>query len=152
MSVFLISPYSSSVPSGNNPKNYPYWQTVVDKLYQKGHKVLQIGVVPEKPFEHADVLLNYPLEFIERLVPLVDCWLSVDNFFVHLASRIKPGIVLYGPSDPRLFGYDTNDNLFVLQEYFRAAQYDIWTNDAYDPKNFVPPEAVLAEIHKRRLL
>lgn len=146
MYTCLISPYSSTVPSGHNPKDYPYWQELVDGLLSLHYKVLQIGVEPEHRLVGADSLFNYPLKFIEHLVPAVDLWISVDNFFVHLATPIKPGIVLYGPSDPALFGYPQNNNLYVSSAGFRARQYDTWQLDTYNPANFVPASDILLQL------
>jgi ADP-heptose:LPS heptosyltransferase len=126
-----------------NPKDYPYWPQLVKALEDLGHTVVQIGLEGEKPLVdtfHKGLTLSE----ISMLVVESDFWISVDSFLPHLAHHLrKPGIVLWGPSDPRIFGYPENRNLTRGPTYYRKNQFSFWEDCTADPEAFVLPEDVL---------
>jgi ADP-heptose:LPS heptosyltransferase len=142
----IISPYSRKLRNGNqNPKNYPYWQELVEKLNERGYDVIQIGVQDEVPIKGViDVKYNLPLEELKALA--IECYtfISVDNFFPHLMSHTsKRGIVLWGRSDPKIFGYSQNINLLKDVKYLRSNQFDIWESIEYNPDIFIKPDEII---------
>ncbi len=145
----LISPYARKVTPQGNPKDYPYWDSVVKYLLKKNYQVVQVGISGEKEISAYICHFLKDLKLRELKEWILDCdfWLSVDNFFPHLAHLVgKPGIVLFGKSDPRIFGYEENINLFKSEKYFRKNQFDFWFNETFDPQVFVVPEVVFDKI------
>lgn len=151
--MIIISPWSRKLRNGvpNNPKDYPYWNELIESILKKYPKqnIVQVGVPGEKEFNKVTVMFGLPLDELKRLVKECDVWISVDNFFHHLASYIgKRGIVLFGQSDPLIFGDKNNINLLRDRSYLRPNHFDLWENAKFIPQAFVKPEKVLKEIKK----
>jgi ADP-heptose:LPS heptosyltransferase len=145
--MILISPYAKPLRNGgNNPKNFPYWKEVVSGL--NGEEIIQIGVGDEKPISNK-VKLKKNLSFaeIEELVKKCRVWVSIDTFLPHMAHHLgKPGVVIFGQSDPNIFGYPENKNLLVDRKYLRPDQFLIWEQAEYIKEAFVKPEVVVESI------
>jgi hypothetical protein len=122
------------VPGNNhNAKSYPHWDEIIRSL--SGHEIKKIeGLLKEQ-------------ELID-LVNWCDVWVSIDSFLPHLAAyhHLKRGIVLWGKSDPLIFGYKHNVNLLGGRSYLRAEQFRWWMDEPIDPNVFVGPEVVVKEI------
>lgn len=119
-----------------NAKSYPYWDELLVLL--KDHKVKEIkGTIPIK-------------EIID-LVNWCDTWVTIDTFLQHLCAfhKLKPGIVIWGKSDPIIFGYPHNINLLKSRDFLRKDQYVFWTNVPIEKNAFVSPQTVLASIIKK---
>ncbi len=121
---------------GNNQncKSYPYWEELL--LLLKDHEVKEIkGILSEQ-------------EIID-LINWSDVWINIDSFVQHLAAyhKLKKGIVLWGKSDPKLFGYPHNINLLKDKKYLRQNQYRDWVSPWNDVEQnldmWVSPETVL---------
>jgi len=148
MKTIVISPWSRKLRNGvtRNPKDYPYWKELVKEL-KKTYKVIQVGVKGEELIGADEVKFDLSLEELRKLIKNCATWISVDNFFQHLAWSIgKVGIVLFGQSDPNIFGHKENTNMLVGREQLRKFQFDIWERADYKEEAFVLPEAVLKEI------
>ena len=149
----IISPYSRQLRSlgKENPKNYPFWNDVVSGLKLNGVYIYQIGVQGEKKIEGVDeFLVNKSLKDLEVLVKECDTWISVDNFFQHLCYLIdKPGIVLFGPSDPLIFGHKENINLLKDRKFLRKFQFASWEDISKNDDVFVFPDEVINTILRR---
>lgn len=145
----IISPFSKKLRNGkNNSKNYPYFQKVVDDLKKKGIWVIQIGSKDEERLQNVDEYqFDLSLKDLKDLVLECDTWVSVDNFMGHFGAWIKKsGIVIWGKSNPELFGYQENINLYKDKKYFRDKQFAIWEEEPFDSKVFVGPEKVVETI------
>lgn len=144
MRTVIISPYSQKLRNGNiNPKNYPYWADVVRLLRQNGIKTIQVGVSGEDSLQMDETFLDLPLKKLQELTMHADTWASVDNFYNHFCSYLKkPGVVVFGKSDPNIYGYEQNINLLKDRALLRQKQYDIWEAEAFDPNAFVNPDVV----------
>jgi len=144
--MIVLSPYSKQLRTKKeNPKNYPYWKELVDKL-GKFNTIVQIGVkdevvlVPECRF-------NMPLKEISAIINLCDFWVSVDNFLPHLANKLgKKGVVLWSISDPKIFGYKQNVNILKDRSYLRERQFEIWEQAEYNIDAFVSPTVVVERL------
>lgn len=146
MKTILISPYSSKLENNHqNPKNYPFWQEVINNLKSRDIKVIQCGVDGEDLFKNIDGHL-FNLSFIELGEEVKKCntWISVDSYFQHVGAYFKKtGIVLWGKSDPEIFGYKSNINLLKDKKYLRKGQFDLWTMETFDKNCFVEPQVVI---------
>lgn len=147
----LISPYSKTMRNGKqNPKNYPYWEEVVRLLQERGHEVTQLKYSdePEVP-KCAFVAIYTSLKVVEMIVDAHDTFIAIDNFLPHLAHyRKKYGIVLWGKSDPALFGYPENINLLKDPKFLRNHQFETWEAEVFDPNVFVDPQIVVEAVEK----
>ena len=158
MKRVLISPYSSKIPGDKdakskvNAKNYPYWKELVKKLVALDCEVLQLGVSGEKQIPGTSkLLLNSPMSELKKMLDSCDFWISVDNFFHHFAHFYKkPGFVLWGPSDPSIFGYSENVNILRSKKYLRPPneQFLFWKWVEYKQERFVSAESVIDIIKK----
>lgn len=113
-----------------NAKSYPFWDRFLKQAVK--HEIKQVsGMLKEK-------------EIID-LINWCDIWISIDSFLPHLAHyhQLKRGVVLWGKSDPNIFGYPENINLLKDRKYLRSDQFRWWADEPIDPQAFVNPEEIL---------
>lgn len=144
--MIIIAPWSRALRNGDkNPKNYPWWPQLVSMINEP---IVQVG----SPGEDQLVQDFRPGQSIDNLKALLkECrtWIAVDTFFQHLAwQEQKPGIVLWGPSDPLIFGHPENTNLLVGREYLVKNQFLMWEQQEYREERFVKPEIVIQYLLK----
>lgn len=144
MKKILISPYSKLMRNGQkNPKNYPYWKEVVAILKSRGYHIVQVGVSGEEPIDADEVCNNKRLKDLKKMLLESDGWASVDNFFNHFATFYgKKGVVVFGRSDPLIFGYAQNINLLKSRDCLREQQFELWEQDVFREDVFVDPSIV----------
>lgn len=140
----IIQPFAARLPSGlENAKNYPHWEKLVELLEAQGHDILQVGVFGEKQLVQ-DFRPNLSLKEHKEMLDHADMFICVDSWYQHFAHYYgKRGIVLFGPSNPRIFGWKENMNLFADAKYFRKYQFDIWHSEIHKPEAFVSAEEVV---------
>jgi hypothetical protein len=148
--MIIISPYSQKmpvdkVPSGKNPKNYPHWEEFISLLKQQRPDVsiVQIGVPSEPVLKGVDrVEHNLAPEPLLKLAQSCTAWLSVDNFFQHFCAyyKIPNGFVVFGQSDPKIFGHEFNTNVLKNPKYLRPRQFQFWWQTEYKEEVFVSAE------------
>jgi len=143
----VISPYSRPMRNGaKNPKNFPHWKPLVKKLISLGHEVVQIGAKGEEKII-GDCLFGLPFDAVKKLITEADLWISVDNFLPHLANHTPTrGIVIFGKSDPNIYGYPQNVNILKDRKYLREKQFDIWEAEFFEADVFVGVDEVLEAI------
>lgn len=140
MKTIIVSPYSRRLRNGKeNPKNFPHWEEVVSKLKKDGYSVVQVGVIGEVPIKGVDAFqVGLLLKKLSELLKECSTWISVDNFFQHFAYlEGKKGVVIFGQSDPKVFGHEVNVNLLKDRKYLRDRQFDIWETATYNADVFV---------------
>lgn len=149
--MIIISPYAARLPNGRlSPKNFPHWAKLVSLLNDDGYEVVQVGVSGEDRIEGvAQFITNFPFSKLRTLVNECQTWIAVDNFWQHFIAceRLRPGIVLWGQSDPRIFGYTTNINLLRGRDYLRQFQYQSWMDVPDRPDAFYFAENVMASVY-----
>jgi hypothetical protein len=140
--MIIIAPYAQKLRNGqNNPKNYPWWPELISLI--KYDTIVQIGVEGETQLVE-DFRKNLSLEELKSLIFECRTWISVDSFFQHFAWHLnKPGIVLWGQSDPLIFGHPENTNLLKDRKYLREKQFWMWEQATHKTECFVSPEEVL---------
>lgn len=154
MKKVIISPYSRQLRKFNlndidriNPKNYPYWKDVISQLRSKNYYVIQVGVSGEGLLGANEERFNLSLKDLRELLLSANGWASVDNFFNHFATYYKKkGVVIFGHSDPKIYGYAENINLLKDRSYLRKDQFCLWEQDTFDENCFVAPEVVVSAI------
>lgn len=114
-------------------KSYPYWDAVVSML--GSHDLSEIkGILP------LDQVVGY--------VNWCDVWVSIDSFLPHLVEfhGLKPGVVLWGKSDPSIFGYPRNVNLLKDRSRLRPDQFRWWNDVIPSKEDFYEPALVVEAI------
>lgn len=147
--MIIISPYAKAMRNGKaHPKNYPHWERLIPMIEEP---IVQVGVSGELPLVN-DFRPNLSLTELATLVKECKTWISVDSFFQHFCWDIgKPGIVLFGQSNPAIFGHPENINLFATRPfapgrevaYFRDKQFWLWEQVEARDEAFVQPEVVI---------
>jgi ADP-heptose:LPS heptosyltransferase len=119
-----------------NAKSYPFWSELFELL--KGHELIKIET-------------NLPLDKIKEMINDCDIWISIDSFIPHLAQyhKLKTGIVLWGMSDPEIFGYKDSINLIKDRKYLRKEQFKWWKDTKPETDIWVLPEEVVKAIEAR---
>ncbi len=148
MAKILFCPFSRLLRNGKtNAKNYPWWGEVVHEL-SKNHVVTQIGSPGEPEIEGVSrAYLGFPLESVKKMVKDHHMILSVDNFLPHFANLYdKGGVVIFGRSDPNIFGYDHNVNILLNREYLRKDQFQIWEIVEYSDRIWPSSDFVVKEV------
>lgn len=142
--MILLNAWSRPLRSGRqNPKNYPWWPQVLARIVLP---VTQVAVAGD-PALVSDVRWNLELSELAKLVDECHTWLAVDSFFQHFCwDRNNPGIVLWGPSNPHIFGHEENINLTLGQPAWRTNQFLTWEQEPVDIHKHVPPEQVLTAL------
>ncbi len=147
----IISPYSRQlINESKNAKNYHYWEELTELLKEQEYKIIQIGTKDEITISSSDDLqIDLPLKAIAKLISESDLWISVDNFLPHFCNwkQIETqGIVIFSKSDPEIFGYSQNINIFKDKKYFRENQFITWEEQEYDKNAFIDPREILIAI------
>lgn len=153
MSKIVIAPYAAKLRSGNrNPKNYPYWVELIQRLNANGHEVVQIGAAGEELIEGtSERIIGWPFSKLRDVINNADLWISVDSWLPHFChcERLKSGVVIWGKSSPQVWGYPDNENLFVSTEHFRPFQFQHWETEPYDPNVFPPVMQVVWAVERK---
>lgn len=144
--MILIHPFARDLRDGRpNPKNYPYWEELISKIDEP---IIQVGTSSE-PKLVDNFEADLPLEYLSELVNECRTWIGIDSFFQHFCWDLKkPGIVLWGQSDPSIFGHPENINLLKDRKYLREKQFWIWEQAEYKPEAFVLPDEVIQHLNK----
>jgi ADP-heptose:LPS heptosyltransferase len=112
-----------------NPKNYPFREELYELL--KGHEIIEI----QKPI---------PLEDSIRYIKEADAIICIDSYLQHLCWYVgKQAIVLWGQSDPEIFGHKENLNLLKNKKYLREKQFWLWEQTLYNEDVFVSPKEII---------
>jgi ADP-heptose:LPS heptosyltransferase len=149
--TILISPWSRPLRGDKekltNPKNYPIerWNEVITKLKEQGFNLVQIGVGDETKLNNIDAYKwGMNLDSLAKLAKESCGFIAIDNFFPHLCNLIgKAGIVIFGQSDPNIFGHKIHDNLLKGREYLREKQFELWESCVYREDCFVSPNDIV---------
>ena len=142
--MIVISPYAKRLINGKqNPKNYPYWKELIALIEEP---IVQVGVIGEKQLVN-DFRMNLPLSELRKLIRECRTWISCDSFFQHLAwDEGKPGVVLWGPSDPLIFGHPENINLLKDRSHLVENQFLWWEQTEHKNERFIEPEEVIKHL------
>jgi ADP-heptose:LPS heptosyltransferase len=131
-----------------HPKNYPYWTELVEKLTSEGHTLIQVGIEGEEQFV-PDFRKNLSVADITTLLLECDTFIGVDSFGQHLGWSLSvKGIVIFGQSDPTIFGHPENINLLKDRKYLRDKQFWLWEQAEFIEDAFVSADEVISALHQ----
>jgi len=139
--MIILSPYAKTMRNGQqHPKNYPNWEEVISQINEH---IIQVGIEGEVPLVD-DFKKNLSLDDLATLIKEAKTWISVDSFFQHYCWSLgKPGVVLWGQSDPVIFGHPENVNLLKDRTYLREKQFWLWEQCSFREDAFVTPDEVV---------
>jgi ADP-heptose:LPS heptosyltransferase len=139
--MIIIAPYAQKLRTGKlNPKNYPYWKELIAMIDEP---IIQVGVEGEEQLVN-DFRKNLSINELCELLKECRTWISCDSFLQHLGwDQGKKGIVLWGPSDPLIFGHPENINLLKDRSYLVKNQFLWWEATEHQNERFVEPHIVL---------
>lgn len=149
MKIFLAPFTNKRIDGKPHAKEYPFWEellnliTIQDEVYQyvmPGDKELVKSVIPHVPFK----------DFF-NIVKEMDTFLCVDSYLPHFMNCHFPdkrGFVLFGPSDPTIWGYQQNFNLTNGRSFWRPNQFETWNQWEANPESHVNPLDVYSAITK----
>ena len=142
--MIIISPYSKALLSKKqNPKNYPYWKELIAMIDEP---IIQVGIEGEEQLV-PDFRKNLPIIELRKLIQECRTWISCDSFFQHLAwDEGVPGIVLWGVSDPLIYGHPENINLLADRKHLAENQFLWWEFVEHQNERFVKPKIVLEHL------
>lgn len=140
----LIFPWARGMRNEKqHPKNYPFWKELIALLQSEGHHVIQTGVNDEEKIVD-DVRQGLSLSELKALILECDAWIGIDSFGQHYCWDLgKKGIVLFGQSDPDIFGHPENINLLKDRKYLREKQFWLWEQCDANDEAFVSPDIVV---------
>ena len=144
--IILIHPFARKMRNGKeNPKNYPYWIDLINLMIDKYH-IIQLGIDGEEQLVY-DFRKNLKLKEIEGLIDECSTWIAIDSFFQHLAwLKGKKGIVIFGKSDPNIFGHKENINLLKDRKNLRDKQWWLWEQTEFNKNDFIEPKIIIDSI------
>lgn len=144
--MLIISPFAKRLLNGKeNPKNYPFWEQLVAMIEEP---IVQVGVTGERQLV-GDFRPDLCISDLRGLIKECRTWISVDSFFQHLAwDEGRPGIVLWGPSDPLIFGHPENVNLLRGREHLAPNQFLWWEHTEHKSDRFVGPHEVVNQLRR----
>lgn len=131
----IISRGVRPLPNGNrSAKDYPYWDELI-KLLSKDYEVIEV--------------VKEPLDKLEKMIKEAKYVICCDSFLQHFCWYYKKqAIVLWGTSDPLIFGHAENINLLKDEKYLRRRQFDTWEAEPYNPEPFISPQEVIQVLRK----
>lgn len=143
--MILLSPWARNTTDGKpSPKNYPYWDEVVPSLVKTGVEVVQVSCSGEPSIGAPKRVDDLSLGAVEKMIRECKVWVSVDNFWHHMAWTLgKPGIAIFGSSDPVIFGHPENMNLLKDRRFLRTRQFGLWSQEKVNHEVFVGPAVVV---------
>ena len=148
----LLAPFAARGPSLGgkpSPKDYPHAKELAE-LLETEHDVIQMAGAEDVQVAK-DVRRNLPHAQVVELIKWSDTGICVDSYLQHAFWEVgKPAIVLFGISDPVIFGHPENVNLLRDRNFLRPNQFDLYYTNEYKPEAFVSPEEVLKTLHKAR--
>jgi ADP-heptose:LPS heptosyltransferase len=144
----LFAPFAARSPSLGgkpSPKDYPFAKELAE-LLELSHEVIQLGGNEDAQVAK-DVRRNLPHEQVCELIKWSDTGVCVDSYLQHAFWEVgKPAIVLFGISDPIIFGHPENVNLLRDRKFLRERQFDLYYTNEYCNEAFVSPKEVIAKL------
>ncbi len=146
--TLLYAPFAARAPSLGgkpSPKDYPWPQELAAKL-QENHEVIQVAG-NDDPQVVSDVRRNLTFDEVGKLIGQSDGGICVDSYLQHHFWFVgRRAIVLFGISDPVIFGHPEHLNLLRDRSFLRPQQYDLYYVNQYAPEAFVKPEEVIEAV------
>ena len=122
--VILIQPFSSRFignPGQPLTENKDWfaesWQEVVKEL-QFSYDIVQVGGKNEETIKGVSFNVSGTTNFRQTMALVKNSltFVTLDSFINHVGPAVgKPGVVLFGRSNPLTFGHDMNSNIWIKE-------------------------------------
>jgi ADP-heptose:LPS heptosyltransferase len=146
--MVLFAPFAAKAPSLKgqpSPKDYP-WAKELATLLEK-HNVVQVGGNGDEQLT-PDFRRNLSFSDLGKLILESKTAITVDSYLQHYYWFLKRrAIVLWGISDPVIFGHPENINLLKDRKFLRPQQFDLYYTNQYCTESFVTPERVVEALN-----
>jgi ADP-heptose:LPS heptosyltransferase len=145
----VLFPWAKAMRNGErHPKNYIYWPELVSALQSAGHELVQVGIDGEEQLVD-NFIKNSSIGELSNIVLECDTWIGVDSFGQHLAWSLgKRGIVIFGQSDPNIFGHSENINILKDRSYLREKQFWLWEQCTTRDECWVEPDVIISALNE----
>jgi hypothetical protein len=153
----LIIPFSRKRRNGSPcAKDYPFLNELLSLIRQDGHQLLQLGATGDMVITDKYVL-DADLTKLRESLTWCDTWISIDSFFQHFVAsepenRQKSGVVLWGPSSPEIYGYESNINILLSSSNLIPDQWITWEGVESNPNIWAPPHVIFNELKNRNVI
>jgi ADP-heptose:LPS heptosyltransferase len=139
----IIFPFAKPMRDNKpHPKNYPWWPELINLLINNGNEIIQVGLEGEEQLV-PDFRKNLSITELSDLIKTCDTWIGVDSFGQHLCWDLGVrGLVIFGQSDPKIFGHDENINVLKSRKYLRTKQFWIWEQAEFRKDCFESPDKI----------
>ena len=142
----LFAPFAARHPNLNgsgSPKDYPFAKQLAELIIAQGHNLIQVGSEGETQLA-PDFRKNPSFDEVGKFISTADTAICVDSYLQHHCWLLnKRAIVLWGISDPLIFGHPFHINLLKDRSFLRPNQFDLYYANEHKPEAFVSPEEVL---------
>jgi ADP-heptose:LPS heptosyltransferase len=93
------------------------WQSLVESM--PGCTFIQIGLTIEPQLKQAvDLRGKHSFREFMALIKYAKAFTGVDSAFSHVTNAFNiPGVILFGPSEPRIWGHPNNINIYKNLRY-----------------------------------
>lgn len=135
--------------NGLNPKVYPHMFELCKQLvaHYEGLELTELVDPWAQPCLNLHKQLKVSLTELKEKLPEYDYFISVDTFLPHMINTENinvPGIVIFSYSDPKIFGYPQNLNVYNDPKLFRENQFEFWVPQAIP--NYIDPKLLFKKI------
>lgn len=146
--TLLYAPFAARAPSLGgkpSPKDYPHAQELAAKL-QENYEVIQVAGNDDLQVV-SDVRRNLTFDEVGKLISESDGGVCVDSYLQHhFWFTGRRAVVLFGISDPLIFGHPENLNLLRDRSFLRPQQFDLYYTNQYNTEAFVKPGEVMEAV------
>ena len=146
--TFYIHPFTHPV------KMYPYWTYLSILLKEKGHIVKQLKFLNEPAVNNVEIVDNPShIKIVELLKDKNSYLISNDSFIPHLLNYHLPNkksFVLFGVTDPKIYGYSQNINILKSNNFLLPNQF-LNLDKLKSDKNIWPEPIFILEIIEKNV-
>lgn len=155
MKTILIFPWAKKLRNGEkrNPKDYPFWPELIELLKKdffekkESSKIIQVSLSGEDIIGGDELVLDKSFKEISEMIKNCDLVITVDSMASHLSWYLKKrAVVLFGQSDPKIFGHFENLNLLKDRKYLRKDPFNIYEGLPCNDEAFYKPEEVIEKM------
>lgn len=144
--MIIISPWAKKLISGQlNPKSpkITWWNELISLIKEP---IIQVGLEGEHKLV-PDFKQNLSINNLCELLQECRTFITVDSFFQHLAwDQEKSGIVIWGQSNPKIYGHDIHTNILKDKKYLMPDQFLMWELVPYRDDCFISPKEVIKHL------
>ena len=146
----LFAPFAARHPNlngGPSPKDYPIeLAKQLASMIVENHTVIQVGGEGEEQMV-PEFRKNLSFDQVGNLIAMCTTAICVDSYLQHHCWFLnKKAIVLWGISDPLIFGHSIHLNLLKDRSSLRQNQFDLYYSNEHNPEAFVTPDDVIRAI------